>query len=363
MQVPAGLINILQGAKMNLKKLKILAVMMVTVVISFMITSCSEEGADVILPAEDDLTMYFLDVGQADSTILVSEGEAMLVDAGNREDSEFIMDYLYELGIDHLKYVVFTHPHEDHIGSGEDIVNNIDIDKIFMLDEYDEGIEGYLSRAIQRNGIETESPYPGDKAQLGECQITFIGPYYDYSDANDDSICLKVTHGANSVLFTGDAGTSPEHEMVDSSLNIEATILKAGHHGSSTSNSYYFLKAVNPEYAVISCGEDNMYGHPHRETLGRFNDVGAEIYRTDEQGTVVAVCDGSEIDFNCEGKKPTRPHVEEQEEAKYIGNLNSKKYHDPDCGGLPEPDNRTYFTSIEAAEKAGYSPCGRCNPN
>lgn len=348
---------------MDLKKIKRIIVLLSAIIMMVLMTACAAEESNEGLPVEGELAVHFIDVGQADSTLLISDGEAMLIDAGNRDDDELIMNYIDDLGIKGFKYVVFTHPHEDHIGSGEDIVNNYDIDKIFMLDEYDEGMEGYLKRAIDRNGIQTSSPQPGDKVAFGDCEITFVGPFYDYEDTNDDSICLKVLHGSNSFLFTGDAETEPEHDMVDSGMNLEATVLHAGHHGSSKSSTYYFLKKVNPEYAVISCGAGNSYGHPHRETVGRFNDVGAEMFRTDKQGTIIAKCDGENITFNCEGKQPTRPHIDEQEEAKYIGNLNSKKYHDPDCGGLPEADNRTYFNSISAAEKAGYSPCGRCNPN
>ena len=350
--------------KMNYAKCWALVISLIMVLMSF--AGCSGEtggGETAALPADGELAVHFIDVGQADCTLLVSQGEAMLIDAGNQPDDDLIIDYLYDLGIDELKYVIFTHPHEDHIGSGEALLDYFDIGKIFMLDEYDDGIEGYLKRAIDAAGIDTQAPYPGDTAQLGECLITFVGPYEDYKDANDDSICAKVTHGQRSFLFTGDAGSSPEKVMVAAGNDLEADVFQAGHHGSSTSNSYIFLKAVNPEYAVISCGEDNMYGHPHDEALSRFNDVGAEIFRTDEQGTVIAISDGENITFNCEGKKPTRPHTDEQEEAKYIGNINSKKYHLPTCGGLPDEKNRTYFMSIEAAEDAGYDPCGNCRPD
>ena len=111
-------------------------------------------------------------------------------------------------------------------------------------------------------------------------------------------------------------------------------LLQAGHHGSSTSNSYYFLREANPEYVVISCGKGNMYGHPHEEALSRFRDLGAEVFRTDEQGTIIAVDDGMQITFNCEGKKSDRTHVKDYEDASYIGNINSKKYHLPSCSGL-----------------------------
>ncbi|NLD20008.1 MAG: MBL fold metallo-hydrolase [Clostridiales bacterium] len=314
-----------------------LSLLLVMVIIMF--TSCtawegenSSSQGDITLPADEDLTIYFLDVGQADSTILVSEGEAMLIDAGNRGDGDYIVSCLHELGIQKLKYVVFTHPHEDHIGGGEAVVDSFGIDKIYMLDEYEEGIEGQLKEAIEARGIENQAPQPGERTALGECSIEFFGPFEDYGDANDDSICLKISHGSNSTLFTGDAGSAPEREMIEAGFDLEVDILQAGHHGSSTSNTYYFLRQANPKYVVISCEKGNMYGHPHEEALSRFNDLGAEVFRTDEQGTVIAVDNGREITFNCSGKKASRPYTPE-EDAKYIGNANSKKYHLPTCGG------------------------------
>lgn len=315
------------------------------------------------LQADGELSVHFLDVGQADCTLLVSAGDAMLVDAGNRDDGDLITGYLDELGIERLKYIVFTHPHEDHIGSGQAVIERFAVEKVFMLDEYDDGIEGQLKLAIDQKGIPAEAPMPEDTAQLGECSVEFLGPVRDYDDTNDDSICLRVRHGENSFLFTGDAGSGAERDMIEAGLGLEADVLQAGHHGSSASNSYYFLRSANPAYVVVSCGKDNMYGHPHEEALSRFNDLGAEVFRTDVQGTVIAVSDGMEIAFNVEGKKADRPYTEEPEEAAYIGNLNSKKYHLPTCGGLPKEENRVYFTSVDAAEKAGYEPCGNCNPH
>ena len=356
--------KIFYGCKIRKILVKTLAAAAAAAVLFFAAgCSSSDSQAGTSSASDKQLKVYFLDVGQADSTLLVSGDEAMLVDAGNRDDADFLLSYLNELGIDKLKYIVFTHPHEDHIGAGEAVVQNIDVQKVFMLDGYDSGIDLQLREAVESAGIETEAPQPGDTADFGDCTIDFLGPDRDYEDANDDSICLKVIHGSSSFLFTGDAGSTPERAMIDAGYDLEADVLQAGHHGSSTSNSYYFLRESNPKYVVISCGKDNMYGHPHEEAMSRFNDLGAEIFRTDQQGTVIATDDGSEIKFNCEGKKATRKHTADVEEAEYIGNVNSRKYHRADCSSLPEEQNRVYFKSIEGAKKAGYEPCGRCHPD
>ncbi|MBQ4596361.1 MAG: MBL fold metallo-hydrolase, partial [Firmicutes bacterium] len=146
------------------KKKKIITACFI-MVIAMILTACSGSdaggGNSTLLPAEGEMAVHFIDVGQADCTLLISEGETMLIDAGNQPDDDLIIGYLDDLGIDRLKYIVFTHPHEDHIGSGESLINAFDVEKIFMLDEYDDGIEGYLREEIEYLGIETEAPYPG----------------------------------------------------------------------------------------------------------------------------------------------------------------------------------------------------------
>lgn len=349
------------------KRMKAVTVFISLFIIAMTFASCTEGseygGSTGSASSGDKLTVHFLDVGQADATLLLSDGESMLIDAGNRDDAAMISEYIRKLGIEKLNNIVFTHPHEDHIGSGEYILESFGAEHIYMPSDFSGDIGERLKRRIKELGIDTVNPIPGDNIAFGKCRVEFLGPYEDYADTNDDSLCLRVINGKNSMMFTGDAGRIPERVMVESGLQTESVLLHAGHHGSSTSNSYYFLRAVNPEYAVISCGKNNMYGHPHEETLSRFSDLGAEVFRTDEQGTVIAEDDGSTITFNCEGSKPENEHIDGYEEAKYIGNINSKKYHLPTCGGLPDARNRIYFMSIERAEAAGYDPCGRCQPD
>lgn len=179
-----------------------LAIMLTAAVFFYGCSLGDGQSDQASLQSEEDLTAYFLDVGQADSTLLVSQGEAVLIDAGNRDDAEFILGYIKKLGIDHLKYVIFTHPHEDHIGSGRNVLQQFGADTVYMLDGYDSGIAGSLKQSIDQLGIQTKAPTPGDTAAFGECEIQFLGPYEKYNDTNDNSICLKVKHGETSMLFT-----------------------------------------------------------------------------------------------------------------------------------------------------------------
>ena len=192
-----------------------LAIMLTAAVFFYGCSLGDGQSDQASLQSEEDLTAYFLDVGQADSTLLVSQGEAVLIDAGNRDDAEFILGYIKHLGFDHLKYVIFTHPHEDHIGSGRNVLQQFGADTVYMLDGYDSGIAGSLKQSIDQLGIQTKAPTPGDTAAFGECEIQFLGPYEKYNDTNDNSICLKVKHGETSMLFTGDAGSSPEKKMIE----------------------------------------------------------------------------------------------------------------------------------------------------
>ena len=154
-----------------------LAIMLTAAVFFYGCSLGDGQSDQASLQSEEDLTAYFLDVGQADSTLLVSQGEAVLIDAGNRDDAEFILGYIKNLGIDHLKYVIFTHPHEDHIGSGRNVLQQFGADTVYMLDGYDSGIAGSLKQSIDQLGIQTKAPTPGDTAAFGECEIQFLGPY------------------------------------------------------------------------------------------------------------------------------------------------------------------------------------------
>ena len=244
------------------------------------------------------LAVHFIDVGQADSALLVCGDETVLIDGGNVADSSLVVSYLEQQGIDQLDYVVCTHAHEDHVGGLSGPLNTCTVSHVLSpVTEYDSKAFGDFVKYTETQGLEPEIPAPGDTFALGEAQVTILGPVAEYSETNNTSIVLRVDFGETSFLFTGDMETKAEKDLLDQGANLSATVLKVGHHGSDTSSSYSFLREVMPEYAVISVGENNDYGHPNDDVLSRLRDAGTTVYRTDEQGTIVAVSDGTTVTF------------------------------------------------------------------
>lgn len=345
-------------------------------IIALLLSGCSavQEPAVHTPPATDTgtLTVSFIDVGQADSILLSAGGEAMLIDAGNNDDGGLVLDYIASLGITELKYAVGTHPDEDHIGGLDTVMASIPVGTLLMPDKYanTKTYRDVISTADEC-GITLLSPSAGDTLDLGGCVLTILGPMRDYSGKNDCSIVIKAVFGDTSFLFTGDIETDAEHDLVSMGYDLTCDVLKAPHHGSSTSSSYVFLRSANPKMIVIPCGRDNSYGHPHEEVMSRYSDLGATVYRTDTMGTVVMTSDGTDITTDSAGIESPNEHIEgdgglsqggEISVTTYIGNLNSKKFHAESCSSLPAEHNRITFSSRAAAVDAGYSPCGTCKP-
>lgn len=255
------------------------------------------------------MEVHFLDVGQADSILIKSGEAAMLVDAGNNGDAGIIIDYLEEQGISELDYVIGTHPHEDHIGSLDSVISHFDIGEIIMPEKTHttRTFEDVLT-AIADKGMSITLPRPGDIYELGTARFTIIAPNGDYRDnLNDWSVGIRLVNGDNSFVFCGDAERSAEEDMNSNGLLLSADVYKVNHHGSKTSNTEEFLGAVDPAYAVISCGKENSYGLPSIEVLERLKSRGVQVFRTDEQGTVVASSDGSQISWNVQPSTSMRP--------------------------------------------------------
>ena len=257
------------------------------------------------IPAVTDpnyLTVHYIDVGQGDSIFLACGGEYMLIDAGETDEQNTVIQYLTGLGIDEIDLVVATHAHSDHIGEMDDVLNAIPAVEIWYPD-YRHGTktEQHFLTAAENCGATLYEPELGETYDLGGATVTVLGPVKDYDDPNDMSIVVLVQFGGDRFLFTGDMENTDaaENDLVaywgDEAL--KADVLKVGHHGARTSTSYHFLRSVAPGYAVISVGEGNTYGHPTSETLDILGQAEVYVYRTDYMGTIVAVSDGENISF------------------------------------------------------------------
>lgn len=323
---------------------------------------------------KSELEVQFIDIGQGDSILLKSGDQTMLVDAGNNEYGEGLVTYLTNQGITKIDYLIGTHPDADHIGGLDIVINKLEIGKVYMPKKQNntKTFEDVL-RAISKKGLKITSPKVGASFELGSAKVTILGPITSYEDNNNNSIVLKVTHGANSFLLMGDAELEAEEDMVAAGEDLSATVLKVGHHGSHSSTSQSLLKQVNPTYAVISCATGNSYGHPHKETMTYLNRANVTIYRTDTQQTITMVSNGKTITAKTNGasvkssktsynSSSNTPKAEVQSKAVYIGNKNSKKFHRPSCNSLPDKQNQVTFGTKKEAVAAGYDACGRCNP-
>lgn len=246
-----------------------------------------------------NLTVDFIDVGQADSILITNNNESMLIDAGNNEDGEDVVKYLENKGIKKLNYVVGTHPHEDHIGGLDDVINSdIQIENILMpkITTTTKTFEDVLD-AIENKGLTVEAPGKGYEFKIGEanCKV-MTDSIIDKDNLNISSIVIRLTFGNNSFLFMGDS----EEENEKTISWPKTDVLKVGHHGSNTSSSEKFLNEVSPKYAVIMAGEGNSYGLPKDEIVKRIESLGTTIYRTDKNGTIEMISDGNEIKITTE---------------------------------------------------------------
>lgn len=244
-------------------------------------------------------SVHVLDVGKADSILIQCGGKNMLVDGGTADRGESVVRYLKRRGVDALEAVVNTHPDEDHVGGLKDVISAFPVGGYYepllprnlipQTDEY-----RTVESALHKAGLTPAHPLPGEKFSLGGAAVRVLGPVRTGTDTNNNSIVLRVDYGKTSFLLMGDAEKEEEQDLLAGGETLSADVLKVGHHGSSTSTSEEFLRAVRPEYAAVSVGNDSN-GLPKRDVLERLAASGAEVFRTDVSGTLIFLSDGEKI--------------------------------------------------------------------
>jgi competence protein ComEC len=266
--------------------------------------SSSQPTAPAQTQATGTLQVHYIDVGQADSILIkAADGTAVLIDGGNNPDGPNVVNYLKSQQVKELAAVIATHPHEDHIGGLDTVIKSFPVKAVYMpnASSTTKTFEDLIS-AIKASGAKRIQAKEGVTLDIPGLTGQFIAPNgSEYEEQNDYSAVLRLTFGKITFLFTGDAGELSENEMLKSGQNVKADVLKVGHHGSATSTGSAFLRVVSPKYAIISVGAGNDYGHPAISTLARLSGAGVQVFRTDDDGTVVATCDGESVTFNKHG--------------------------------------------------------------
>ena len=262
---------------------------------------------------ESSFEIHFIDVGQADAALVICDGKTMLIDGGNADDSNLMYAYLKKLNIKHLDYVIGTHAHEDHIGGIAGALNYASVGIAYCPStSYSTNAFRNFVNALNKHGVSITVPTPGLTFQLGSATCTILAVNTDKADVNNTSIVMRIVYGETTFLFVGDAEREVEQVLLDRGVDLSATVLKVGHHGSRSSTSYVFLREIMPEYAVICVGKGNTYGHPTSDVLSRLRDADVTTFRTDMQGDILCVSDGTKVTFT----------VSKNANADVFGNLN-----------------------------------------
>lgn len=321
------------------------------------------------------MKVHYINVGQADSTLVQIDGKNILIDAGENDTT---YNYLKQQGITKLDYVIATHPHADHIGGMATVINNFNIDK-FYAPKATTTTQIFVNmiNALNSKNLKITVPTPGENLVIGNATLTFLAPNSTtYEDLNNYSIVTKIKYGNTSFIFEGDAEDISENEILAKQLDISVNVIKIGHHGSNSSTTDAYLNKVNPQYAVISVGAGNDYGHPNKTTLDKLNAKNIKTFRTDLSGTIVATSNGQTITFNTNpvignpgtvinsnnintinNNSSTTTINKNKSMTVWRANSTTKVYHlDKTCSGMKNPTSMT----LQEAEQIGLRPCSKC---
>lgn len=331
--------------------------------------------------SQGELSVTYLDVGQGNAVVIRQGNQTMLIDGGPRESSSFVVSYLKQQGIQKLDYVLISHFDEDHLAGDIGALYNFPVGTLITADyETDSSIYDSYKEAVEEKGYEPVHPSLGDTFSLGDGSFRIISPVsYGHEDENQDSVGIILEMGSDRFFIGGDIGLEGEKEILEAGVDIQADVMLMNHHGSHVSRE--FFQAVNPSWAVISCGEGNSYGHPRQDTVELIQESQVPLFRTDRQGTITAVSQGQGITFDqdpCNDYTPGDRTQEKEdtleetrtalsnsnrEDCDYILNIHTKKIHLPDCSSVKsmDEDNMAFYKGDEdSLLSQGYTPCGNC---
>ena len=342
-----------------------------------------------------DMTVHFLDVGQGLSILVQSEGQTMIYDGGDRSTSSFVVSYLKEQNVSKIDYLISSHYDSDHMAGLIGCLNAFEVDHVISSDYvHDSKLYTSFVNTVDEKGLEMEHPAVGTTFSFGSGSFQILAPAeIDPNGSNNNSVAIKLTNGNNSFIFTGDAEVSSEAAMCNSGIDLDCDVLVPGHHGSATATSWDFLQKTVPEYAVISCGQDNQYGHPDKDTMDKLESMDIQVYRTDKQGTITVTSDGTNLTWSTEPCNDYTPGDAEDQGTQAVGSeskaessesaqsqavqsqttdtqdvgtvdqvwvsATGSKYHSRNNCGTMNPDAATQMSRSEAEAK-GLTPCKKC---
>ncbi|NEZ47445.1 MBL fold metallo-hydrolase [Clostridium niameyense] len=283
-----------------MKTLKKYISILFVLLITFAFTACASTSVskESTSNSNNKMLVHYIDVGQGDSELIQLNDKNILIDAGTRKSSDKVVSYLKKQNIKKLDYVIATHPHEDHIGGIPAVLKNFEVDTFYAPKKTaNTKIFKDMISELKNKNLKINVAKAGKTLDIGNnAEAKFVAPNNDnYQKTNDYSAVIKITYGSSKFLFTGDAEKLSEKEMLSNHIDISCNVLKAGHHGSHSSSSKEFLDKTNPKTVIISCGKNNDYGHPHKETLKELKKRNIQVYRTDIDGDIILTSDGKNI--------------------------------------------------------------------
>ena len=340
---------------------------------------------------QGNMAVHFIDVGQGLAILVQSGGENLLYDGGNRSHADEVVQYLKNQQVETINYMISSHYDEDHLGGLVKCLDNFEVDHVLGSDYvHTSDLFNTFMNTATAHAIIVEYPSVGDTYEFGTGSFTVMAPDGISQNSNDNSVVIRLVNGNNSFMFMGDAEEMSEQDMISTGMNLDCDVLSLGHHGSASSTSWDLLEAASPSWAVISCGLNNSYGHPAAETMGKLSDMDIPVFRTDDQGTVIALSDGNTISWNQEPcndytsgseKQSTDSSADQSEQDTndaavtesyaaetdtsdtqgrmvWISATGSKYHSIPDCGNM-NPDKATQETESQALSQ-GYEACKKC---